>query len=96
MRVTIDRDCYGVGDMLITILRGWWVLHRPPDYIVRSSGGRGFHYVWHKAAKDWDDCIRKRRAIGDDSARVGHDLRKRKGFKQVLFTKKKVDYYGAE
>jgi len=94
MRVTIDRDVNTFDDMLTVLSRGFIIIGRLPDFIKKSSGGRGYHYVWHNAAKDWDDCIAKRKEIGDDPNRIAHDMKKRKGFKQVLFTKKKVILYG--
>jgi hypothetical protein len=92
MRVTIDRDSLGWLDVVITVARGLWHIGRWPDKIVRSAGGHGRHYVWHDAAHSFQESVRLRRAIGDDARRINHDLlRKKKEFRQVLFTKKTIE-----
>jgi hypothetical protein len=94
MRVTIDRDKNTLIDFLVTVLKGYWYLHRLPDTVKKSSSGRGYHYVWFDAAKNFEHSLELRKKIGDDENRIAHDIKKRKSFKQVLFDKKVIEYVG--
>lgn len=95
MRLTIDRDEASLLDVIMTILKGRIYAGRLPDEIKRSSGGRGYHYIWHGLNINWDACLELRWKIGDDRNRIAHDLKAGEPeFRQILFTKKKVKMHG--
>jgi len=88
MMVTVDKDNHNPFSLIITIVKGFILFKKKPDYFKWTR--RGFHLKWVNLKITKRDSFKFRMMLGDDYKRIKLDMCSPYRVTQILFTRKVV------